>query len=80
MFGPHLLGHDPAYVTANRFWHPEQPFNELPLLPPPVDLETKPILKQCIAARAAASRLGLDPALFNPQLLGHDPAYVTTGH
>jgi Fic family protein len=42
---------------ANRFWHPEQPFNELPTLPPGVDLETKPILKQCIAARAALAEL-----------------------
>ncbi|MEZ6060699.1 MAG: Fic family protein [Planctomycetaceae bacterium] len=42
---------------ANRFWHPDQPFNELPTLPPGVDLETKPILKQCIAARAALAEL-----------------------
>jgi hypothetical protein len=26
-----------------------------------------------------ARRLSIDPALFNPQLLGHDPAYVTEG-
>ncbi|NQV25488.1 MAG: Fic family protein [Rhodopirellula sp.] len=42
---------------ANRFWHPEQPFNDLPRLPPGFDLETKPILKQCIAARAALAEL-----------------------
>ncbi len=42
---------------ANRYWHPEQPFNDLPTLPPGTDLETKPILKQCIAARAALAEL-----------------------
>ena len=45
------------HPVANRFWRPEQPFNELPLLPPAVDLETKPILKQCIASRAALAEL-----------------------
>jgi Fic family protein len=34
-----------------------QPFNELPLLPPTVDLETKIVLKQTIAARAALADL-----------------------
>lgn len=45
------------HQVANRFWHPEQPFNDLPQLPPGVDLETRPILKQCIAARAALAEL-----------------------
>ena len=36
---------------------PEKPYNELPHLPPPVDLETKPVLKQCISARAALAEL-----------------------
>lgn len=47
----------PKTDSANRFWHPEQPFNELPLLPPVFDLETRPVLKQCIAARAALAEL-----------------------
>ncbi len=38
-------------------WHPLQPFNDLPLLPPTVDLETKTILKACIPARAALAEL-----------------------
>ncbi|OGB01351.1 MAG: addiction module protein [Burkholderiales bacterium RIFCSPHIGHO2_12_FULL_61_11] len=33
------------------------PFNDLPLLPPPVDLETKAVLKQVIAARTALAEL-----------------------
>jgi hypothetical protein len=38
-------------------WQPERPYNKLPLLPPPVELETKRVLKQCITARAALAEL-----------------------
>lgn len=38
-------------------WHPEKPYNDLPLLPPKTELETKPVLKQCIIARAALAEL-----------------------
>ncbi len=38
-------------------WHPEKPYNDLPLLPPGLELETKAVLKQCIAARAALAEL-----------------------
>lgn len=38
-------------------WRADAPFNDLPLLPPPTDLETKAILKQCILARAALAEL-----------------------
>src|SRR5512138_2494941 len=38
-------------------WRPDRSFNELPLLPPKADLETKAILKQCIRARAALAEL-----------------------
>lgn len=38
-------------------WHPEKPYNELPLLPPSVELEAKAVLKQCISARAALAEL-----------------------
>lgn len=41
----------------SRPWQPDQPFNELPLLPPEADLETKAILKQCIRARSALAEL-----------------------
>ena len=43
-------------MTQNP-WHPEQPYNDLPLLPPDVDLETRPVLKACITARAALAEL-----------------------
>src|SRR5690242_10288823 len=38
-------------------WQPGRPYNGLPLLPPGIDLETKPVLKQCVAARAALAEL-----------------------
>ncbi|MDP6415917.1 MAG: Fic family protein, partial [Gammaproteobacteria bacterium] len=38
-------------------WKPELPYNDLPLLPPAVELETKAVLKRCIAARTALAEL-----------------------
>lgn len=38
-------------------WKPDRPYNDLPLLPPLVDLETRLVLKQCIKARAALAEL-----------------------
>jgi Fic family protein len=35
----------------------KRPYNSLPKLPPPVDLETKAVLKRCIAARTAIAEL-----------------------
>ncbi len=36
---------------------PKQLYNELPLLPPAADIESKPLLKACIEARAALAAL-----------------------
>jgi Fic family protein len=36
---------------------PKQPYNHLPLLPPPGDLETKAVLKKCVAANKALAEL-----------------------
>jgi Fic family protein len=36
---------------------PQKPYNDLPRLPPKTDLETKPVLKRCISARAALAGL-----------------------
>jgi Fic family protein len=36
---------------------PHRPYNDLPTLPPSVDLETKPVLKQAIAANKALAEL-----------------------
>lgn len=38
-------------------WRSDQPYNNLPLLPPATELETRTVLKQCIAARAALAEL-----------------------
>lgn len=38
-------------------WRPDQPYNDLPPLPPAAEVETRPVLKQCIAARAALAEL-----------------------
>jgi Fic family protein len=51
-------------------WRAEKPYNDIPLLPPKVDLETKPILKQCIQARAALAELkGAAELIPNPSVL-----------
>src|SRR5690606_10844407 len=42
----------------NVTWHPDEPYNALPPLPPPLDaVETRAILKACIPARAALAEL-----------------------
>ena len=38
-------------------WSPDRPFNDIPLLPPQQELETKAVLKACIPAHAALSGL-----------------------
>lgn len=38
-------------------WKPEQPYNDLPLLPPSQEMETRFVLKSCIEARAAVATL-----------------------
>ena len=38
-------------------WHPGQPYNRLPELPPTAELESRAVLKQCITARAALGEL-----------------------
>lgn len=51
-------------------WDPLQPFDTLPLLPPAVELETRPVLKACIRARAALAGLNQAAELIpNPAML-----------
>lgn len=38
-------------------WRADVPYNELPLLPPVEELETRKVLKQCILARVAFAEL-----------------------
>lgn len=48
-------------------WNPSNPYNDLPLLPPEKDLETKSILKACILARAALAELNQSAKLIPNQ-------------
>ncbi len=42
---------------SNTAWRPDQAHNQLPTLPPGHDLESKAVLRACIAARAALAEL-----------------------
>ncbi len=50
-------------------WNPNKPYNDLPLLPPAVELETKAVLKCCITARAALAELKQAAALIPNQAM-----------
>jgi len=52
---------------ATRPWRPDQPYNQLPALPPPGDLEGRNVLKRCITARAALAELKLAAELIPNQ-------------
>src|SRR5262245_59929675 len=48
---------------------PKRPHNDLPPLPPQTDLETRPVLKKCVAARTALAELRLAGHLIPDQRL-----------
>jgi len=49
---------------------PSKPFNDLPPLPPGIDMETKPILRKALAARAALAELkGIAETIPRPDIL-----------
>lgn len=50
-------------------WHPEKPYNNLPLLPPGTELETRAVLKQCISARVALAELKQAAELISNQAM-----------
>ncbi len=51
-------------------FNPTRPYNDLPPLPPDTDLETKPVLKACIKARASLAALNQASSLLpNPAVL-----------
>ncbi len=45
------------YDYLNTRWFPDRPYNNLPPLPPEGDLETRAVLKACVAARASLAAL-----------------------
>ncbi|MBP6871976.1 MAG: Fic family protein [Bacteroidales bacterium] len=51
-------------------FRPEQPYNDLPLLPPKADIETKNVLKKLVSARAGLAELkGRAPLIPNQDIL-----------
>lgn len=51
-------------------WNPDVPFNDLPSLPPAVDIENREILKKCISSRAAVAQVTQASKLLpNPSIL-----------
>jgi Fic family protein len=57
-------------MSQSMDWRSDRAYNDLPRLPPVVELETKPVLKQCIAARAALAELKQAAELLpNPAML-----------
>lgn len=57
-------------MSSRAQWDPERPYNDLPTLPPPVELETKAVLKRCVGARAALAGLAQAAELIpNPDML-----------
>jgi Fic family protein len=57
-------------MTSKARWKPDRPWNDLPRLPPRVDLETKVVLKQCVKSRAALAELKQAAELIpNPAML-----------
>ena len=48
-------------------WRPDQPHQALPSLPPQGEIETKSVLKRCVAARAALAGLNQATALIPDQ-------------
>jgi hypothetical protein len=57
-------------MTSASRWAPSRAYNELPRLPPGVELETKAVLKQCLAAQVALAELNEAAQLIpNPAML-----------
>ena len=50
-------------------WSPDRPYNELPWLPPPAELESRAVLKQCVLSRAALAALKQAVALIPNQVM-----------
>jgi Fic family protein len=67
-----MLATSPRDVSRKRGlidmpFSPDRPYNDLPPLPPQEDVETKAILKACIAARAALAELRVSGQLIPNQ-------------
>lgn len=56
-------------MSTSPSWKPDQPYNDLPRLPPAVELDTKTVLKQCIKSSAALAELKQAAALIPNQAM-----------
>jgi Fic family protein len=57
-------------VNTSPAWDPQRPYDALPPLPPAVELESRQVLKRCVAARSALAELRVAAALIpNPAVL-----------
>jgi len=57
-------------VNTSPAWDPQRPYDALPPLPPAADLESRQVLKRCVAARSALAELRVAAALIpNPAVL-----------
>ena len=57
-------------VNTTAAWSPERPYDALPLLPPVAELESRAVLKGCVAARSALAELKVAAAMIpNPAVL-----------
>src|SRR5258708_28138697 len=57
-------------VSVAAGGHPSRPYNDLPRLPPALELEPRAVLKQCVTARAALAELKQAAELIpNPAML-----------
>lgn len=51
------MSNNDEYFNTFEGWDPRKPHQTLPKLPPPIDLESKKILKRCVEARASLAEL-----------------------
>jgi Fic family protein len=57
-------------INISTSWDPKRPYEELPPLPPAAELESRAVLKRCVAARSALAELRVAAALIpNPAVL-----------
>lgn len=64
------MSKEPKNIDTLSIWDPRRPHDALPGLPPDADVETRPILRRCIAARVAVADLNRAADLLpNPAIL-----------
>ena len=60
------------FIVESIMFNPQRAYNDLPPLPPKVDVETRDVLKKCTAARTALAELHVAEQLIpDPSVLIH---------